>query len=208
MTSAVASGSSKVNSNQPQSRSHKKREASSDEPLEFTSHEVKSLSTSRMTKSRLQDQVQDDWKKGRDRKNHANMFLSALIDSETSSAAPLSLTNAIDNQPCPSWDFALTDGYVRAESVPPSNLDDLEGCGCRDECDPKNCNCFQKHIKLAPDTWKACKDIKQDLWVSLRLPLGRSSLHADSSHFFRSFVLSSSSRTAPTTGTDAYEPRF
>lgn len=146
----------------------KKREASPDESqhLEFSSNKVKALSDSRINKARLPDQISSNWKQRQDARNHARMFLSYFLEGEktASSNVNLSITNTVDDQPCPPWDVAFTDGYKLTGDTLPSDLSKLEGCGCdKDECDPRTCACFKKHTILAPHTWKGNREIRQDL---------------------------------------------
>lgn len=131
---------------------------------EFSSYEIKSLSTSRVAHTRLPDILQQDQKKQIVNASHSGIFVGWIQEHEESSA-PLTLTNEVDGyiQPIPPTDWMYTDGYVLDEQLQKSSrrigstsIIVPRGCDCDTDsgmCDPKKCSCYALHEKLAPDPW-------------------------------------------------------
>ncbi|UZJ51811.1 hypothetical protein CBS101457_001131 [Exobasidium rhododendri] len=138
--------------------------SSSSTNLTFNSYEIKALSSSRISYTRLPDILQHDQNKNVVNDSHAKIFKGYIQEFEESSA-PLSVTNHIDPfvQPCPSADFCYTDGYQLTDTLerPTRRVSATtlipRGCGCNNVsgiCDPRTCKCYALHEQLAPGTWQ------------------------------------------------------
>ncbi|KAK0535658.1 hypothetical protein OC835_001196 [Tilletia horrida] len=99
--------------------------------------------------------------------HHRSLWLGWVMEHERSTA-DITLSNDIDNEPSPPWDWCFTDQYIPhnltshrdrhtssgREAAPP-----LRGCSCEDDsCDPATCECFARLKLMDPITWSAETD--------------------------------------------------
>lgn len=138
--------------------------ASKLEAISFSSYEIKKLSSSRISRIRLPDILQEDQKKRIVNSSQPQIFLGYIKEHEESHA-PLTITNSYNEaiEPIPPANFAYTDGYALTGGLaPPSRMlynqsSIPQGCGCNNDsgiCDPKTCACYKLHERLAPNPWR------------------------------------------------------
>jgi hypothetical protein len=132
--------------------------------MDFSSYDIKSLSSTRVSHTRLPDILQNDQKKNIYNASQPIIFTGWIKEHEESSADfTLTNDNVYDAERFPPPDWTYTDGYVLDEKSlePPtrqatSSFLIPKGCGCDNDnglCDPRTCQCYALHEKLAPNPW-------------------------------------------------------
>ncbi|KAI0048299.1 SET domain-containing protein [Auriscalpium vulgare] len=88
----------------------------------------------------------------RDHRNSemARSVFEAFIFENTCEDEPeaprIHIINDIDDEATPAWEFHYSNQLWHGENVPPPDLTNLLGCGCRGHCDPrsKTCLCLKR----------------------------------------------------------------
>ncbi|KAL9933049.1 hypothetical protein V8E36_008304 [Tilletia maclaganii] len=108
--------------------------------------------------------------------HHRALWLAWVMEHERS-AADITLSNDIDAEPCPPWDWCFTDKYIADNLTSQRDEADesvekatpLRGCSCDDDsCDPATCECFARLKLMDPITWSAETDFAYNRFGRLR----------------------------------------
>ncbi|KAE8253753.1 hypothetical protein A4X13_0g3678 [Tilletia indica] len=103
--------------------------------------------------------------------HHRTLWLAWVMEHERGTA-DITVSNDIDNEPSPPWDWCFTDQYISDNlepGTPGSIVPPLRGCSCDDDsCDPSTCECFAQQKNIDPITWSSETDFAYNRHGRLR----------------------------------------